>query len=128
MSGVKPSRIIDHDFFRRAAGRKGKRDCSQPGRPFGGRALLIKRLTLGPVYVTFENQRTIPYSTESARRDRQIVADKIEFRELRLPGKIWFLGVGHTDLAALDRQSFGCVVLHNWITLTLIIGADPFTA
>jgi hypothetical protein len=52
-------------------------------------------------------------ASESARRDRQIVADEIEFRELRLLGKIRLVGVGHTDLASLDRQNRGCVLLYN---------------
>jgi hypothetical protein len=54
---------------------------------------------------TLENERTIPDAKESARRDRQIVAHEIEFRELRLLRKIRLVGVGHTDLASLDRQT-----------------------
>jgi hypothetical protein len=60
-----------------------------------------------------ENERTLPDSAESARRDRQIVAHEIEFQELRLLGKTRLVGVGHTDLASLDRQNGGCVILHH---------------
>jgi hypothetical protein len=70
-------------------------------------------LAFGTVDEALENQRTIPDSSESARGDRQIVADEIEFRELRLLRKIRLVGMGHTDLASLDRQNLGCVILFH---------------
>ncbi len=76
-----PGRIIDDDFFRGAARRERQRDGSQPGGPLGGRALLIKRLALGAIDEALENDRTIPDSGQRARRDGQVVADKIEFRD-----------------------------------------------
>ena len=75
-----PGRIIDDDLLRGSA--RGKRQCdgSQPGRPLGRRALLIKGLALGPVDETLENDRTIPNSGERARRNRQVVAYQVELR------------------------------------------------
>ena len=55
-----PRRIIDHNFFRRAAGRKGQRHRSQPVRALGRRALLIKRLAFGAIDKALENDGTIP--------------------------------------------------------------------
>jgi hypothetical protein len=49
-----------------------------------GSAFLIVGLALGAIYEALENQRTIPDSNENTRRNRQIVAYEIEFRELRL--------------------------------------------
>ena len=80
---------------------------SQPRGPLGGRALLIKRLALGAVDEAFENERTILDSGQSAGRDRQIVAHEVEFRELRLPGKIRLVRVRHADLASFDREQLG---------------------
>jgi hypothetical protein len=86
---------------------------------------LIEGLAIGAVDEALENQRTIPASGESARRVRQIVAHDIEFRELCLLGEIRLVRVDHTDLASLDRQNLGCVILHHCIRLTLNIGAKP---
>ena len=77
-----PRRVIDDDLFRGAARRERQRYGSQPRRPLGGRALLIKRLAFGAVDETLENDRTIPDSGERARRDRQVVAHEVELREL----------------------------------------------
>ncbi len=77
------------------------------GGPLGGRALLIKRLAFGAVHESLENDRTIPDSGESARRDRQVVANQVEFRELRLPGKIKLVRMRDADLASLDREHLG---------------------
>ncbi len=82
-----PGRIIDHDLFRGAARRERQRYRSQPRRPLGGRALLIKGLAFGAVDEALEHHRTIPDSGQSARRDRQIIADDVELRELRLPAR-----------------------------------------
>ena len=51
--------------------------------------------------------RTILDSGQSARRDRQVVAHEVEFRELRLLRKIQLVGVRHADLASLDREHLG---------------------
>ena len=80
----KPSRVIDDDLFRSSARREREGNCSQPWRPLSGRTLLIKRLTLGAVDETLQNNRTILDSGERARRNGQIVAHKIEFRDSRL--------------------------------------------
>src|SRR5580692_6770704 len=45
----KSGRVIDHDFFGSSAGRERQSNRTQPGRSFLWRALLIKRLRLGPV-------------------------------------------------------------------------------
>ena len=79
-----PRGIIDDDFFRSAARRERERDRSQPRGALRWRALLIKRLAFGAVDESLEDERTIADSGERARRDRQVVADEIEFRELGL--------------------------------------------
>src|SRR5260370_28787110 len=100
-------RIIDHDFLRSASRRECERNCSQPRRAPAGRALLIKRLTFGAVNEPLENQGTIPDSTQSARRDRQIIAEDVKFRQLRLARKIELVRVRHADLASLDGEQLG---------------------
>src|SRR5438105_5703673 len=78
------------------------------------RALLIKRLAFGSVDESFENDGAILNSGESAGRDRQIVADDIEFRELGLFREVGLPGVGHADFVSLDREQLGVFFLaHN---------------
>ena len=95
----KPRRIIDHEFFRSPTRRERQRGGSQPRRTLGGRALLIKRLAFGAINESLENDRAILDPGESARRDGQVVADEIEFRELCLSGKIRLVRVCHADFA-----------------------------
>src|SRR5438477_6571256 len=110
----KPRRVIDDDLLRFAARRERQRNGSQPIRPLFGCAFPIKCLCFGAVDETLENQRTISDSSESARRNRQIVAYKIEFREPGLPGEIRLVGVGYRDFASLDRQNLcGDFLLHK---------------
>jgi hypothetical protein len=76
----------------------------------------LKRLLLFRKHCfTLRPDETIPDTGESARRDRQVIAHEIEFRELGLLGKIRLVGVGDADFASLDRQNFGCIVLHHGI-------------
>ena len=75
--------------------------------PLRGRALLIKRLALGAVHEALEHDRTILDSGQSARRDRQVVAHEVEFRDFRLLRKIQLVGVRDTDLAPVDREHLG---------------------
>ena len=65
-----PGRIVDYHLFRGSARRKSQRYRTQPRRPPARRTLLIKHFALCPVDETFQNQRTILDSGESARRDR----------------------------------------------------------
>src|SRR5438067_507250 len=83
----KPRRIIDNDFFSGAAGRERKGNSAQPGGALLRRALLVKRWSFSPVHESFEDNWTIANSSQRARRNRQIVANQIEFRDARL-GKI----------------------------------------
>jgi len=101
-------RIVNHDFFRSASRRECQCDRSQPRRALAGRALLIKRLTFGAVNEPLENERTIANPGKSTRRDGQVVANDVEFREPSLPGKIGFVRVRHADLVSLDREQLGC--------------------
>src|SRR6266404_1067005 len=109
-----PSGLIDDHLLRFAARREGQRNRSQPGGPLFGCAFLIKRLGFGAVDEALENNRTIPDSSKSARRNRQIVAYEIEFRELRLFREIRLVRMGHRDFASLDRQNLrGDFLLHK---------------
>src|SRR5207249_1643971 len=80
---------------------------------------LVKRLALSTVDEALENERTIPDSSQSAWRNRQVVADEIELREPRLPRKIRLARVGHSDLASLDREHLGGFFLPHKNRLTL---------
>src|SRR5580700_2574222 len=102
----KPGRILHHELFGGSSGRKRQSDRLQPGRPFGGCAFLVKRLSFGAVYEALENQRTITDAGKGTRRYRQVIAYEIEFRELRLLRKIGLVRVRDADLAALDRKQF----------------------
>jgi len=76
--------VIDDDFFRSASRRERERDRSQPQGALRRCSLLIERLTFGAVDVSLEDQRTVADSVERTRRDRQVVANQIQFRELGL--------------------------------------------
>ncbi len=82
-----PSRIVDHDFFRGAAGRKGQRHRPHPRGPIGGRALLIKGFRFRAVHETFQNDRAIADAGQRARRDRQVVAHQVESSTASSAGK-----------------------------------------
>ena len=61
-----------------------KRDRSQPRGPVARARASDRTPRLGAVDETLEHERTIPDSGQSARRDRQVVANEVEFRELGL--------------------------------------------
>ena len=105
----KPCWVIDHDFFRSASRRERERYRSQPRGVLRWRALLIERLTFGAIDVSLEDKRTVPDSCERARRDRQIVANQVQFRELCLLREIQLARVSNTDLASIDREQLGSV-------------------
>ncbi len=72
-------RVVNHQFFRGAAGREGKRDGTQPIGVVGGGALLIKRLTLGSIDEALQHDGTVANPIQRARCDRQVVAHQVEF-------------------------------------------------
>src|ERR1700722_10983354 len=98
----KSGAIIDDDFFRSAARRERERYRSQPRRAPGWCALLIEGLTFGAVDISLEDKRTVADSDQRARRDRQVVADQIQFRELRLFREVKFFRVANPDLVPID--------------------------
>src|SRR4029077_17802007 len=109
-----PGRIIDHDFLGGPARRERQRDGSQPGRPLGWRAFLIKGFCLGAVDETLENNWTISDSGERAWRNGQIIAHKIEFRDARLRREVQFVGMCYLNITSLDRQYLaGCFFRHQ---------------
>ena len=77
-------RIVDHHLFGRSSGRKREDRRAEPGGSFLRRALLIKRLPLGAIDEALEHDRSIPNTAERALRDREVVADEFDLRELRL--------------------------------------------
>jgi len=113
----KPRRVIDNDFFRSASRRERERYRSQPRGALRWCALLIERLTFGAIDVSLEDKRTIPDSGQRARRDRQIVANQVQFRELCLLREIQLARVSNTDLASVDREQFGSVFLPHKLSL-----------
>src|SRR5206468_9272596 len=96
-------RIIDYDFFGLAPRREEERNGSQPLGTIGWRPFLVKRLAFRSVYETLEDDWTVLNSRERAWRDRKVVAYEVKFGELGLFGEIRLVGVGHSDLAAVDR-------------------------
>jgi hypothetical protein len=82
-------------------------------------------LTFGAVDEPLEDQRTIPDASESAGRNREIVAHEVELGDLCLFGKIGFIGMGNPDFASFNEQNFGCVVLAHGIPLTVAQSANP---
>src|SRR5215471_4603398 len=77
-------RIVDDDLFGGPAGREREHDGAQPGRPFRGRALLVEGFAFGAVHETFEDDGTVLNAGQRAGRDGQIVANQVEFGDLRL--------------------------------------------
>jgi hypothetical protein len=123
----KASRVIDNDFFRSASRRERERYRSQPRGALRWCALLIERLTFGAIDVSLEDKRTFPDSGERARRNRQVVADHVKFRELCLLREIQLPWVSNTDLASVDREQLGSVLLphklslHDWRNLAGLV-------
>ena len=97
-------RVVDHDLLGGAPGRKGERHRPQPLRPLLGRALLVERLALGAVDEALQHDRPIADAAQRAGRHREVVADEVELRELRLPREIGLVRVGDPDLAPVDRE------------------------
>ena len=101
-----PARVIDHDFFGSSAGRERQRDRTQPGRPLLWRALLIKRLRLGAVDETFQDNRSILNTRQRTRSDGEIVLNKFELGDFYLRRKVQLLRVRDLDFVPADRQNF----------------------
>src|SRR5437879_13759202 len=80
----KPGCVIHDDFFCGAAGWEGKRHGAQPRGALLRRTLLVKGRSLSAVHETLENDGTVPDSCNRARRNRQVVTNKIDLRDLRL--------------------------------------------
>ena len=76
-------RVVDDDLLGGAARRKRQRHGAQPGGPVLGRALLIERLALGAVDEALEHDGPVADAGDRAVRDRQVVADDVELRQLR---------------------------------------------
>ena len=113
----KSRRVIDYDFFRSASRREREYCRSQPRGALRWCALLIERLTFGAIDVSLEDKRTVPDSGERARRDRQIEANQVQFRELCLLRKIQLARVSNTDRASMDREQLGSVFLPHKLSL-----------
>src|SRR3954471_1044981 len=94
---------MDDDFFCSAAGRKRKRDSTQPGGALLRRTLLVKGWSLGAVHESLEDDRTVPNSSERSRRNRQIVANQVEFCNARLREKE-LVRIRDTDFTPVNRQ------------------------
>lgn len=75
----KPCSVIDNDFFCRAARREREGYRPQPLGALRWCALLVEGLAFSALDVPLEDERTVPDSSERARRDRQVVANQIQF-------------------------------------------------
>ena len=77
------------------------------------RALLIEGLAFRAIHKALQNDRTVLYPSKRARRDRQVVSDKIELRELYLLREIQLFGMRDPDFMAIDSQHFdGFIPFH----------------
>src|SRR5271154_4682696 len=74
-----PGSVIDNDFFRSAARREREGYRPQPLGALRWCALLVEGLAFGAVDVSLEDERTVTDSSERAPRDRQVVANQIQF-------------------------------------------------
>src|SRR5581483_10896373 len=102
-----PRCVVDNNLFGSTARRKRKRDGPQPWRPPGGRALLVKSLALRAIDESLQHQGTIADARQSARCNREVITDEVEFGELRLPRKVQLVRVCDVDLAALNPEHLG---------------------
>ena len=102
MSGFR----VDYDFFSGPAGRKRQSDRAQPGGPILRCALLIKRLRLGAIDKTFQNDRSILNPRQRSRSDGEIILNKFELGDFYLRRKIQLLRVRDLDFLPVDRQDF----------------------
>ena len=84
----KPGRIVDDNLFGGSAGRKRQCRRAQPGGPLARRPFLIKGFPFRAMNEPFKNDRPIANACQRTRRHRQVVANQVEFRKLRLFGEI----------------------------------------
>src|SRR5258708_441211 len=113
----KPSCVIDNDFFCGASGREGKRHRPQPRGALLRRTLLIKRRSLGAIHEPLKDDRTVPNSSKRAGRNRQIVTNKIEFRDARLR-EINLVRMGNANFASINREQLAGFLLRHENRLT----------
>ena len=104
-----PCRVVDHDLLRRAAGGEGERRRPQPGGALLGGALLVEDLPFRAVDEALEHDGTVPNAAERSGRYRQVVADDVELRQLRLLREIGLARVGDAHLPAVDREDLRCL-------------------
>ena len=114
--------VIDDNFFSGPSRRKRKRDRPQPVRTILRRALLIKRLALGAIHESFEHVRPIPNATNRSSRHRQVVLNDLELGQFDVAREIGLVRIGDLDLAAVDRQNFGCLFLGHCRNLLVSLG------
>ncbi len=69
----------------------------------GGSALLVEGFGFGSVDEALEDDGAVADAVQRAGRDREIVADEVELRELGLFGEIELAGVGYADFVIVDR-------------------------
>src|SRR5208283_6225735 len=85
------------------------------------RAFLIKRLRLGAIDETFQNNWSILNPGQRTRSDGEIILNKFELGDFYLRRKIQLLGVCDLDFLPVDRQNFAGRFLCHKTRLPLII-------
>ena len=91
--------VAHHDLLRRPSRRKFELHRLDPVGMLLRRALLKKRLGIGPVHVSLENDGTSGDSAQRAVGDGEVVLRQVELRVARLRKKD-FVGIGDRDFAA----------------------------
>ena len=119
--------IVDYDFFSSPARGEGQRDGSQPGWTLGRGSFLVEGFALGAIHEAFQNDGPILNSSESARRNGQVIPHDVEFRKRDLFREIQLIGMGNTDLVPVDQQYLGTFFLFHATRLHLTVHQKLFT-
>jgi len=115
-----PRGVVDDDLLGGSPRREAERHRAQPLGSIVRRALLIERLAVGAVDEPLEHDGPIANTEQGTRRDREVIADEIELRDLRLAVKYSLLRVRDLDLAALDREDLRRFFLCHDESLSLV--------
>jgi hypothetical protein len=108
-----PGGIIDDQFLCCAPRWEGKRDGSEERRMIGRRTLLIKGLGFRSIDEPLQHNRPVSNAIQRARSYRQVVADKINLRELYISREIELVGMGHGHFVAIHGNDFGLVCIFH---------------
>jgi hypothetical protein len=97
--------IIHYELLSGPARRKRECHCADPRGAIGGRAFLVKRITLGSIDEAFQYDRTILNSPQCPGCNGKIVTDQVKFSQPHLFREIKLVWVCNPDITSIDGQS-----------------------